>query len=380
MADGFGLIDPELRKQMEEWLEGHPGGWQAPSWTTPTPAESTAQLSSQQWLYFNWLSNQLANKFLAGTDDNLGDPNRVGTPAFNILEKTLGDLLAGMPEENLYGYKGFLADYGAGGMPPGQLVAGGRILQTADGRFLDPSSGLEYDPDTALTMIRDWLGTKTDDTLTAAEEAQLDLALKDLAWQKEKYSTLSAADKAQLDFSYAQLQQTRNEWLAGVLAEPSRFIEGAYAQQIAGQQPYGGYIQRWLAERLPQGAEMPEAYRTTTPAGAWEPTATWGGAQPTAPAGWTMNPSAYLTMLQARGVPTTGWQSNQPGTASFLNLAKQSVWAGLPTPEGVVPWSSFHPGGAMYGAGSSPGLATTGVWGGMIPTAMGPAAVGPGGR
>jgi hypothetical protein len=214
--------------------------------------------------YIDWLAGLLQSAYQSGDTLGLGDPSKSGggwfsgpSKAYSLMEDVINRLNAGTSIEQMpwfsippmsgvdsfvETYKNYYAQEDKSWLEGGQLVAGGQILRTKDGRYVDPSTGIEYDLQTALTMIQNWLGTKDDDSLTKAEEASLDLALKELAWEKEKFGTLSAADKAQLQLAYDQLQQTRNEWLANLQANPADWIE------------------KWYAEHLPTGSQLGQTY------------------------------------------------------------------------------------------------------------------------
>lgn len=150
----------------------------------------------------------------------------------------------------------------------GEVVVPQKLIRLPDGRHVD-FSGIQVDADTALRMIQDWLAGLEDDgqELSAAEQASLDLALRELAWEKEQFGTLSAYQREQIDIARQGLGLERQQWLAGLMASPADWVE------------------RWYAEHLPAGAEMPRKYPWGAPAAgtrAWE-RERFGGAAPSMP-------------------------------------------------------------------------------------------------
>lgn len=314
--------------------------------------------------YGGWAWYRLPEKY---TQEQL-QAARMAADAYNILSQGIWGTsgMYSLPFISEYmammqqGQKTFPEQENYPWLEGGQLVAGGQILRTSDGRYVDPNTGIEYDLQTALTMIQNWLGTKDDNSMTEAEEASLNLALQELAWEKEQYGTLSASDKASLQLAYDQLQQTRNEWLVGLKANPADFIEKWYAEHLpAGTQmgetyPWGEPVvgtPEWAQKvgitpqtTVSSGRQAPSTFRGET-RGDWasednEPKtsssrfSTW--ASPNREIrGQTLTPQAYLTMLQAQGIPPSRWISSLGPNASadmlnYIARAKNAIETPLP--------------------------------------------------
>jgi len=283
-------------------------------------------------LYLDWLDGLLKSAFYQGDVLGLGDPSQKGgggwfdnpSKAYLLLEEMTnklreGESLGMMPwystppmsgvDPFIETYQNYYAQENQPWLEGGQLVAGGQILRTQDGRYVDPNTGIEYDLQTALTMIQNWLGTKDDDSLTRYEEESLNLALQELAWDKEQYGTLSASDKASLQLARDELQQTRNEWLAGLQAQPADWIE------------------RWYAERLPAGTQMGETYPWGEPVvgtDAWSQKMGFSGATPS---GGTAVPAG---VAQATGGV---WQPTSQGGNPWITAQ------GTPDIEAINAWT-----------------------------------------
>jgi len=210
--------------------------------------------------YYNWILGCIATAQSLGLKDSVV----VGGTSYKVGDtgKFIQDIIIrlGQSSEGLTSDFPFVDDYYGfafkkGRVTPqeeqlpewamnGSVVVPSKLIRLPDGSYVD-YNGIKVDPDTALSMMKDFLGTKDDSTLTAYEEGALNQALQELLWEKEQFGTLSASDKAALQLAYDQLQQTRNEWHARLQANPADFIE------------------KWYAEHLPAGTQMP----ATTPWG-----------------------------------------------------------------------------------------------------------------
>jgi hypothetical protein len=347
----------------------YPYGWWKQLQSTPSSTEPpltvddlVGQLTQEQQLYFSWLTNQLANEFISGATGNIGDPNKSNSAAYKLLEKTLGDLLSGAPLTSLFGYADFLTDYStAYPQNPaleGTLVAGGQILMTPDGRYVDPDTGTQYDTNEALLIIKNFLNKISDSGgeqgLTPYEEASLDLALKNLEWEKYQFGNLSADQKASIDLARAQLQQTRNEWLAELKANPTDWIEKWYAEslptgtQLGETYPWGAPTvgtEAWAKAKgltEEEAANMGINYPVTSSGGYTSPT--YGTTTPpdTSGASRTINPNAY-TAPPSNYVEPTGEGRWIPNEAGAREANPYSVGTGryVYPPSGGNAWQPF---------------------------------------
>lgn len=166
--------------------------------------------------------------------------------------------------------------------------------------------------------------------MTPSQQANFDLDLQRLEWEMQQYGTLSAAQAAELNLAREELGLRRNEWLAGLQAQPATFIE------------------RWYAEHLPAGTEMP-AYTPwgTAPVGTEE----WMQQYETPAYGGVGQPTTIS------GVPTGGgWQppsAYQGGVNPWItaqgtpDIETINRWTGRLT-EGAPPTSMSISGGAGY--------------------------------
>jgi hypothetical protein len=294
-------------------------------------------IAAESQAYLNWLYQYLKSVGTYG-DPDVSDPfgfwNNQPTQAYQMLVDAqslleqeawgssymyslpfFGDYMNMMQE----GQKTFPTQENYSWLEGGQLVAGGQILRTQDGRYVDPNTGIEYDLQTALTMIKNWLGTKDDNSMTQAEEASLDLALKELAWEKEKYGTLSASDKASLQLAYDQLQQTRNEWLANLKANPADWIE------------------KWYAEHLPAGSQMPQNYPWGEPVvgtPAWEQKVGVTGGAATPQTTWNTTP--------AGGATQTSWGGGQGAQPTTPQIGNPWITGGQPNTQAINNWTGIE--------------------------------------
>jgi hypothetical protein len=149
-----------------------------------------------------------------------------------------------------------------GGVPSNATRMGNLDLyQLPDGSFVD-SSGMRVDPDYAATMLQDWLASKRTSGLTASEQAQLQLALDNLAWEKYQYGTLSADQQAQLAQAQTELAAQQNYYNQQYNLQQQQGVMDYYDLLAQLSASPANWIQRWYAERLPQGAEIPEELKT----------------------------------------------------------------------------------------------------------------------
>jgi hypothetical protein len=304
--------------------------------------------------YRDWLYTQL--KMMEGTDNSLGDPDNSGGGWFNSPSEAyrLLQYVDGLLGQGIWGtdsmlqlpyvqeYLSLKGEVFPEGLPDwaanGSVVVPGKLLRLPDGSYVD-YNGVKVDTNTALYMIKDFLGDKGDSGLTEFEEAQLDIALKELAWEKYQFGNLSADQKASIDLAYAQLQQTRNEYLAGLKANPADWIE------------------KWYAESLPAGAQMGETYPWGAPTVGTEAWAkakgitdggytspTYGTTTPpdTSGASRTINPNAY-TAPPSNYVEPTGEGQWIPNEAGAREANPYSVGTGryVYPPSGGNAWQPF---------------------------------------
>jgi hypothetical protein len=247
----------------------------------------------------------------------------------------------------------------------GNVVVPGQLLQLEDGSFIDYNLGLPVANETALQMIRSWLGTKDDTTLTEYEERNLNLALERLKWEKEAYGTLSAYEKQQLDLARQNLALEREQWLAGLQANPATWIERWYAEHLpAGTEmpettPWGEPapgIEAWTRQRFGGETTPQRGERVTVPRTAWSPegerevfvpeenTPTSVAPQTSGQAArakiaaayeQARSPQGYLYQLQAQGIPPSRWVESlgpnaSPGMISYIARAKNAIETPLP--------------------------------------------------
>ncbi|MCJ7828241.1 MAG: hypothetical protein MUP81_00675 [Dehalococcoidia bacterium] len=258
--------------------------------------------------YITWLNNYLTQLYTTVTP-NYGNPQKTNSAAYALLEQaanavdagafgTTAELSLPLITEFYKVMQSYQETY-----PATQTTAAMSPEETA---YIESQTAYNQ---ARIDEIMDSISTSGD--ITPYQQAQLDLALKELEANIKQSGAGSALDWAELQLAKDRLAQEvslgqqqlgleYNQWQAGLQAQPSDWIE------------------RWYAERLAPGTTMP-----TYPA--------IGGYNPA-----TTTPTAPTAPTQATTPLTPGTAGTTTGVTTGTTTGT-SPWEPAPKPYGYTP-------------------------------------------